>query len=141
MTDVDSAVSYLIAWAWRKARRTGGRIDPALDADLQADLDRLDRVIAAELAGEPALNQLLFEAASDLDAPAVRPLTTERARLALQDATEADPGSAVRLHHLVRQVRAKSEREPVTVSVCTSTDRSVTIRPLPTSPLPTGSLA
>jgi hypothetical protein len=129
MTDVDSAVGYLIAWAWRKARRIGGRIDRALDPGLQADLDRLDRVIAAELAGEPALNQLLFEAASDLDAPAVRPLTTERVRLALQDATEADPGSAVRLHHLVRQVQAKSEREPVTVSVTTSTDRSVTIRP------------
>ena len=134
MTDVEFAVGYLTALAWRRARRIGGWIDPELDADLQADLERLDKVIAAELAGEPALSQLMFEAASDLEAPAVRPLTTERVRLALQNATEADPGSAVRLHGLVTQVRARAERDPVTVSVSTSSDRSVAVGP----PLPPG---
>jgi hypothetical protein len=134
MTDAQFAVRYLTTWAWRKARRIGGRIDPDLDADLHAGLERLQKVIAAELAGEPALSQLMFEAASDLEAPAVRALTTQRVQLALEEVIEADPGSAVRLHELVRRLRAQSEQEPLTVSVSTCTDRSVAMgSPLPQS--------
>ena len=135
MTDVEFAVSYLTAWAWQKARRIGGLIDPALDAEVQAGLDRLHKVITAELAGEPALGQLLFEAASDLDTPAVRPLTTARVQLALQNVTEDDPGSAVRLHGLVLRLRSATARERlremVTVSVSTSTDRTISMTGLP----------
>ena len=155
MTDVEFAVDYLTVWAWQKARRNSGRPDPEPDPEVQAGLERLARVIEAELAGEPSLAQLLFEAAADLEAPAVRPLTTERVRLALLNATEDDPGSAVRLHGLVSGVRIAAERvapghhwltsqpqrEPwsapgparavVTVSVSTSTDRSIAMGSIP----------
>jgi hypothetical protein len=109
MTDVEFAVDYLTAWAWRKARRNSGRPDPEPDPEFQAGLERLAKVIEAELAGEPSLAQLLFEAAADLDAPAARPLTTERVRLALLNAIEGDPGSSVRLHGLVSHLRAIAE--------------------------------
>jgi hypothetical protein len=135
MTDVEFAVSYLTAWAWQKARRIGGLADPAPDPEMQAGLDRLHTVVTAELAGEPALGRLLLEAASDLAAPAVRSLTTEHVRLALQNAIEDDPGSAVRLHGLVTHLRAATARERLreTVSVSTSADRSIAMggAPLP----------
>ncbi len=129
MTDVDAAVRYLTTWAWQKARRIGGRIDLDLTDKTWADLERLHRVIAAQLAGEPVLGQLLFEPPPTSHVPAVRPLTAERVRLALQNAIEDDPGSAVRLHTLVEDLHRLTARHPVTVSVATSTDRSVTMAP------------
>ena len=137
MTDVEFAVDYLTVWAWQKARRNSDRPEPEPNPEFQADLERLAKVIEAELAGEPSLAQLLFEAAADLDAPAVRPLTTERVRLALQNATEDDPDSAVRLHRLVARLHTTSKSRPepgrtvVTVSVSTSSDRSIAMGSLP----------
>ena len=49
MTDVEFAVSYLTAWAWHRARRIGDRVEPELDAGVQANLERLHKVIVAEL--------------------------------------------------------------------------------------------
>jgi hypothetical protein len=54
---------YVIAWAVRKARRAAGRIDDEADAVVDASLDRLHEIVAARLAGHPALAQLAAEAA------------------------------------------------------------------------------
>ena len=45
------AVGYVIAWAVRKARRVGGRLDSEVDEVIDAGLDRLHEVVAAKLHG------------------------------------------------------------------------------------------
>ncbi len=42
---------YVIAWAVRKVRRVGGRLDKETDEVIDASLDRLHEVVAARLAG------------------------------------------------------------------------------------------
>src|SRR5260221_7134951 len=42
---------YVIAWAVRKARRVGGRLDAEADGVIDAGLDRLHEVVAGELGG------------------------------------------------------------------------------------------
>ena len=55
---------YVIAWAVRKARRAGGRLDVEADEAIDAGLDRLHEVVAAKLAGHPVLEELEEEAAA-----------------------------------------------------------------------------
>ena len=56
------AAGYVVAWAVRKARRAGGRLDAEADGVIDAGLDRLHEVVAAKLAGHPVLTELVEEA-------------------------------------------------------------------------------
>jgi hypothetical protein len=56
------AAGYLIAWAARKARRVGGRLDAEADAVLDVGLDRLHDVVESKLAGHRLLAELVDEA-------------------------------------------------------------------------------
>lgn len=56
------AAGYVIAWAVRKARRVGGRLDSEVDEVIDAGLDRLHEVVAAKLNGYPVLAELVEEA-------------------------------------------------------------------------------
>ena len=63
---------YVIAWAVRKAKRVGGRLDAEADRVIDASLDRLHEVVAAKLGGHPALAELVEEAeAADVPAKSV----------------------------------------------------------------------
>ncbi len=53
---------YVVAWALRKARRAGGRLDAEADGVIDASLDRLHEVVAAKLGGHPVLAELVEEA-------------------------------------------------------------------------------
>jgi hypothetical protein len=87
-----------------------GRADAEVAQALDAGLDRLHELVAARLAGEPVLARLESEAAAGGDAPQVRPRTSERVRLALEDAAEADEAFAARLAGLADQLRAVESR-------------------------------
>jgi hypothetical protein len=53
---------YLIAWAIRKARRVGDRLDKEADAAIDSSLDRLHEFVAERLGGHPALADMEEEA-------------------------------------------------------------------------------
>ena len=110
MTGLELVVGYLAAWAWRKVRRVVGRADAEVDQALDAGMDRLHELVAGKLGSDPALTRLETEARSDLDAVSVRARTSERVRLALEDAVESDPAFATRLEELVARVREADQR-------------------------------
>jgi len=58
------AIGYLTAWAVRKARRAGRRLDTIADETVDAGLDRLDGLVRSKLACHPALKDLDDEAAA-----------------------------------------------------------------------------
>ena len=72
---------YVIAWAVRKARRMGGRLEAEADEAIDAGLDRLHEVVVAKLGGHPVLEELDEEAAAD--AGQVSELTRQQVELAL----------------------------------------------------------
>jgi hypothetical protein len=127
MTGMDFTVEYLTAWAWREARRSADLLGTDPEDGFQVLLDQLHDEVVDALGDDPALEQLEAEAAADLTVPGVRMLTSERVRLALEDAADADPGFAIRVHETVAHLRATIEEPPMTVSVSTCTDRSITI--------------
>jgi hypothetical protein len=81
------AAGYLIAWAARKAKRVGGRLDAEADGVIDVSLDRLHEAVAAKLGEHPALAELVEQAGAAGDASEVDGLTREQVELAL--ATEA----------------------------------------------------
>lgn len=78
---------YVIAWAVRKARRIGGRLDAEADAVIDGGLDRLHEVVAARLGGHPVLAELVEEAEQ---AGEVSELTRQQMELALEAAARRD---------------------------------------------------
>lgn len=78
---------YVIAWAVRKARRVGGRLDTEADAVIDAGLDRLHEVVAEKLAGHPVLAEMVDEAEAGWQ---VSELTRQQVELALAAAAHKD---------------------------------------------------
>ncbi|MFD4656320.1 hypothetical protein ACFWP2_11905 [Kitasatospora sp. NPDC058444] len=103
MVGVELAVGILFAWAARKAKRVAGRADAEVDQALDAGMDRLHEVVAARLGADPALELMVEEAESGLAEPTGR--TRQRLQLALEEATESDPGFAGMLQTAVAEVR------------------------------------
>lgn len=104
---LEIVVGYLASWVWRRARHAAGTVGDKVDAAADAKLEQLYQTVAGKLAGDPALGRLESEATQDLDAqPQVSDRTRDRVRLALEDATEADPGFAEQLTALLSQVKA-----------------------------------
>ena len=96
------AVGYLIAWAARKARRAGGRLDAEADAVIDASLDRLHEVVEAKLVGHPVLAELVEEAA---DPGQVSEPTRQQVKLALMAAAGADEAFGQAVTDLVARLR------------------------------------
>jgi hypothetical protein len=81
---------YVIAWAVRKARRVGGRLDTEADGVIDARLDRLHEVVATRLAGHPVLAELVEEAEEAGNGAEVSDLTRQQLELALAAAARKD---------------------------------------------------
>jgi hypothetical protein len=94
---------YVIAWAVRKARRVGGRLDTETDAVIDASLDRLHEVVAAKLDGHPVLAELIEEAAAG-DGE-VGDLTRQQVELALTAAARKDESFGQTVTDLVARLR------------------------------------
>ena len=85
------AVGYVIAWAVRKARRVGGRLDDEADELIDAGLDHLHAVVAAKLSGHPALAELVEEAEQAVASDGqISELTRQQVELALSAAARKD---------------------------------------------------
>ena len=87
MVGLELVAGYLVAWAVRKAKRAGARLDEETDEVMDAGLDRLHEVIAAKLGTDPAIEKLEIEAAGGQQ-PSER--TIQRVNLAIEDAAEDD---------------------------------------------------
>lgn len=93
---------YVIAWAVRKARRVGGRLDAESDAAVDAGLDRLHEAVAARLGGHPVLAELVEEAEQ---AGEVTDLTRQQMELALAAAARKDEAFGLAVTELLARLR------------------------------------
>jgi hypothetical protein len=93
---------YLAGWALRKAGRIGRGLDAQADRVIDAALERLDAVVSAKLAGDPALTEVSHEA----EQGEVSDRTKLRVELSLEAAAERDAGFAASLDEALRAVRA-----------------------------------
>lgn len=109
MVEIGLAAGYLIAWAMRKARRVGGRLDAEVDGVLDAGLDRLHEVVADKLGGHPVLAELVEEAEAAGDAGEVSDLTRKRLVLELTAAARKDDAFGETLRALTTQLRAAGQ--------------------------------
>lgn len=96
---------YVIAWAIRKARRVGGRLDEETDQMIDASLDRLHEVVAARLAGHPALAELAEEAEAAGRSGEVSDLARQQVELALAAAARKDDAFGQAVTELVARLR------------------------------------
>ena len=119
MTGLELVGGFLVAWAVRKARRVGARLDEQVDQVLDAGLDRLGDVVAGRLADDPALVKLEQEAA----AGQVQDRTQARVQLAVEQAVEDDAEFASALTPVLAGLTA----HPQAGSVLASGTRSVAV--------------
>jgi hypothetical protein len=91
---LEVAVGFLIAWAVGKARRAGKQLDGVADEVVDASAGRLRDVLMRKLGKDSAVERLRREAARP---EGVSDRTTQRVRLALEDAVEHDRGFAAEL--------------------------------------------
>jgi hypothetical protein len=94
---------YVIAWAMRKARRVGGRLDAETDEAIDAGLDRLHEVVAAKLGEHPVMEDLDDEAAAG--AGHVSELTRQQLELALTAAARKDASFGQAVMELVTRLQ------------------------------------
>ncbi|MEU3117156.1 chromosome partitioning protein [Micromonospora chalcea] len=104
MVGAEIVVGYLIAWAVRKVKLIGGRLDNEVDNALSAGLDRLHDVVEDKLGGHPALAELEQEAASG----EVTDLTRQQVELAIRAAEKKDAEFA----RLLAEAGAELEAQP-----------------------------
>jgi hypothetical protein len=102
MAGLEIVVGYLIAWAVRKARRVGARLDDDVDLVLDTELDRMHDLVAEKLGLDPALQKLEVSAASGEE---VGERTRRRVLDALADAVEADDQFAGALQELLSEMK------------------------------------
>jgi hypothetical protein len=100
---------YVIAWAVRKARRVGGRLDTEADEVIDASLDRLHEVVAAKLSGHPALAELVEEAEAVGDGSEVSDLTRQEVVLAITKAAQKDDAFGQAVSELVARLREEEQ--------------------------------
>jgi hypothetical protein len=121
VVEISVVIGLITAWAVRKARRAGGRLDETADAAVDAVTDRLDAAVRSKLAGHPALRDLDEEAGTDPaddgesgrgDADAadsdgeVSDLTKEQLESSLRAAVTKDREFAEQLADLVAELQA-----------------------------------
>ena len=96
---------YVIAWAIRKARRVGGRLDEEADGVIDTGLDRLHEVVVAKLGGHPVLAELVEEAETAGDASEVSDSTREQLVWALTAAARKDDAFGQTVSELAARLR------------------------------------
>ncbi len=96
---------YMIAWAVRKARRVGGRLDAEADEVIDASLDRLHEVVVAKLGGHPVLAELVEEAEAAGNGGEVSDLTRQQVELALTAAARKDDDFGQAVTEMVARLR------------------------------------
>jgi hypothetical protein len=96
---------YVVAWAVRKARRAGGRLDAEADRVIDGGLDRLHEVVEAKLGGHPVLAELVEEAQAAGDADGVSDLTRRRVELELAAAARKDDAFGQAVTELADRLR------------------------------------
>jgi len=111
MTGIEVVVGYLIAWAVRKSRRVGARLDKETDTVLDAGLDRLHSVVIEKLGNDPALHKLETEAQ---DTGEVAERTRQRVQLSIEEAAENDLSFSAALQQMVANL-ATASLAPTTV--------------------------
>lgn len=99
---------YVIAWAIRKARRIGNRLDAEADQVIDDGLDRLHEVVAARLGGHTVLAELVEEANQ---AGEVSDLTRQQIELALQAAAQKDDVFGQEVTDLVAQLQKAAQAQ------------------------------
>jgi hypothetical protein len=107
MTGVEVAVACLVAWAARKARRVGGRVDVEVDRGLDAAMDQLHHVVSRKLGEDRALMRLTEEAEEGKEEPTTE--TRQWLQFTLEDAVQRDRDFADALQQTVIQFQAASE--------------------------------
>lgn len=96
------AAAYVIAWAIRKARRVGKRLDTETDEVIDASLDRLHDVVAAKLGNHPVLAEVAEEAD---ETGQVSDLTRQQVELAITAAARKDDAFGQALTASVTRLR------------------------------------
>jgi hypothetical protein len=109
-------VGYLGAWALRKARRVGDRVDGSVDQALDAVVDRLDALVRDRIGAEPAIVRLEQEAAEG----SATDVTRREAEQAIAEAVSADEEFGSRLRLLVDEIRAVAAPQQVAVYATSS---------------------
>lgn len=104
-----AVVGYLVAWAVRKARRIGGRLDKETDEVIDASLDQLHEVVAAKLGGHPALAELVEEAETAGESGGVSELTRQQVALALTAAARKDEEFGQAVNEIAARIRAAEQ--------------------------------
>jgi len=102
MIGLELVAGYLAAYAIRKARYTGKRMDAEVDYAIDESLDRLHDVVREKLGDDPAIRKLEREA----EEGAASPRTAQRVMLAIEDAAEADDEFADRLREVLGELAA-----------------------------------
>jgi hypothetical protein len=104
MTGVEVAVGVLFAWAVRRARHVGGRVEAETDRIVDAGLDRVHSIVSQALGeNDPVLARVEQEAEDGREE--LSPRTRQRLQLALEDAAEQDPAFAAALAQALAEVR------------------------------------
>ena len=106
---------YVIAWALRKVRRVGDRLDIEADGVIDAGLDKLHEVVENKLSGHPVLAELLEEAEEASEAEQITDLTRQQLQLALAAAAKKDDIFAEAVTGLVEQLRVAEQLAGKTV--------------------------
>jgi hypothetical protein len=101
MVGLELVAGYLVAWAVRKAKRAGQRLDKETDEVMDAGLDRLHEVIAAKLGTDPAIEKLEIEAIESRQ-PSDR--TIRRVNDAIEEAAEDDSQFAALLKAVLAEL-------------------------------------
>lgn len=107
--EAGAVVGYVIAWAVRKAKRVGDRLDTETDGVIDASLDRLHEVVAAKLTGHPALAELIEEAEAAGGASEVTDLTRQQVELAVTAAARKDDAFAQAVTEVVARLRDEEQ--------------------------------
>jgi hypothetical protein len=100
--EAEVVAGYVIAWAMRKVRRAGGRLDAEVDVVIDAGLDRLHEVVAAKLGAHLVLAQLANETT---ETGQVSELTRQQLELAITAAARKDEAFGQAVSGLVDQLR------------------------------------
>ena len=102
---IELAVTYLAAWAFRKAKSVGKRVDTEVDRVLDGALDRLHDTVSRWLGQDAAIEKLEDEAKRE----SVTERTKQRVQLSIEEALEGNPELVDELSSLIQEIQ-KVER-------------------------------
>ena len=108
MIGVELLLGALAAWAVRKGRRVGDRMDQHVDQALDDGVERLGALLTRKMGSDPALMKLEAEAVEG----EITQRTGERVRLAVEDAADTDPDFAARLAQVLRELEVAAATGP-----------------------------